>query len=1352
MTQATRCFGIVVPLIVLMRLILAESAATTLYVSRSGASLPPYTNWTSAAHDIAQALSASSDGDLILVAPGAYPISNTLSITKAVTILSTQGPTNTVINGSYQFPCIYLSNTLAVLEGFTVRGGYAESRYGGGLFLAKGSVNRCLIYNNVSDRGGGGVYAETSDSRVDNSAIYDNDVFIPSSYGSPTAIGGGGVVIVNGAMIRGSTICNNSMVTGGFMWPQPSGGGVLINRSSDYWYPPYSYSTSLVENCIVYFNYAQGVVNNIDQQQNYIIIIVYPPLDFYPYSPYLIRGTCSTPLPTGLGNIDAHPHFESLASRDYRLREDSPCIDAGVLPTAPFPTNDLSGGPRVVPSAMDMGAYERTGLSCRFQPSRRLIRLPEPGEVVFSAIISGLHTNGITYHWDYNNDGVMDVESDSATVVTGVFVQVGTYTVSLWVSNDAGETASYTLANAVRVGPSAVFVSTNSIPLWPYTNRNEAARTIQEALYAAISGTIINIDAGRHSVTGTICLSDAVHLVGAGIDNTAIFREGAFSGPLIASSGTASRLAFVTLDGSYPTGATVVAGQGGCARLYGAMIESSRIQGGRADEGGGLYLGAGSIARNCIVVSNRASANGGGIYLAEGSLLESSTILDNIAVGRGGGIYLASTGTVLNSIIWNNIAAQGENYYGTSNSSGIYYTVAMPLPPGLGNIGVNPEIEPSGVAIPGLLPGSPAISAGIAQVWMAAAADAAGNSRILGNGLDLGAREFDPSEPAINLTPSLTEALAPAEISLYLHVTGYPTNGSIVEWDLDGNALPDLIRTNCFDLTVTYNRPTVLSPRVTVRFTNHLVVTHMEQALALIGAGVMYVSPGGNHQFPYTNWVTAATNLLSPLDVSVDGSFIHIGPGVYTMTQEARIVKSMQIGGAGSTQVVLQGTSTNAAGRVLRISHSNAVVSGVQIRNGYAEGPTPLNNGGGVYIEAGTLRDSVVVSSATADGCGGGIYMEQGVIDHCAVQNNLANGFDNGRGGGIAMEGGLVRDSIVSCNGAAYYGGGLYVIQSGGVVRTSIVSDNRSGYYGGGLYLASGGMIDTTIIRKNFSHYSGAVKVQSGELRNCAIIENTGEQGVYLQDGIVKNCVISRNLSLGSDSLRAGLFLSWSSKVINSIIAGNLPSYAPDLISDGVVEYSCSPSLTFTNGNISYDPLFINSDAGDYRLQKNSPCIDTGTNEAWMTAATDLEGNPRIRNPFVDMGCYESLESSPDIDGDGLATADERLRRGTVWYLYDSDFDGMPDGDEVRAGSDPGNPRSFLGVQQFSVNSKDATGNGCLTWQSVPGRSYSIQRATNMVFANPFETLFSDIVAVSNKTSQTVPVGEYSVFRVLVNE
>jgi hypothetical protein len=47
----------------------------------------------------------------------------------------------------------------------------------------------------------------------------------------------------------------------------------------------------------------------------------------------------------------------------------------------------------------------------------------------------------------------------------------------------------------------------------------------------------------------------------------------------------------------------------------------------------------------------------------------------------------------------------------------------------------------------------------------------------------------------------------------------------------------------------------------------------------------------------------------------------------------------------------------------------------------------------------------------------------------------------------------------------------------------------------------------------------------------------------------------------------------------------------------------------------------------DYRLQRNSPCIDVGKNGDWMSQAVDLDGNPRVwrgkSSRTVDMGAYE---------------------------------------------------------------------------------------------------------------------------------
>jgi hypothetical protein len=46
--------------------------------------------------------------------------------------------------------------------------------------------------------------------------------------------------------------------------------------------------------------------------------------------PTSLNFSCTTPLPTnGIGNITGPPLFMDMAGGDFRLREDSPCIDAG---------------------------------------------------------------------------------------------------------------------------------------------------------------------------------------------------------------------------------------------------------------------------------------------------------------------------------------------------------------------------------------------------------------------------------------------------------------------------------------------------------------------------------------------------------------------------------------------------------------------------------------------------------------------------------------------------------------------------------------------------------------------------------------------------------------------------------------------------------------------------------------------------------------------------------------------------------------------------------------------------------------------------------------------------------------
>jgi hypothetical protein len=74
---------------------------------------------------------------------------------------------------------------------------------------------------------------------------------------------------------------------------------------------------------------------------------------------YSVTYSCvGTGVADGEGNISLDPLFVDLAGEDYHLRPSSPCIDAGSNDAPDLPDVDLDGYPRVVGSAVDMGAYE----------------------------------------------------------------------------------------------------------------------------------------------------------------------------------------------------------------------------------------------------------------------------------------------------------------------------------------------------------------------------------------------------------------------------------------------------------------------------------------------------------------------------------------------------------------------------------------------------------------------------------------------------------------------------------------------------------------------------------------------------------------------------------------------------------------------------------------------------------------------------------------------------------------------------------------------------------------------------------------------------------------------------------
>jgi hypothetical protein len=275
--------------------------------------------------------------------------------------------------------------------------------------------------------------------------------------------------------------------------------------------------------------------------------------------------------------------------------------------------------------------------------------------------------------------------------------------------------------------------------------------------------------------------------------------------------------------------------------------------------------------------------------------------------------------------------------------------------------------------------------------------------------------------------------------------------------------------------------------------------------------------------------------------------------------------------------------------------------------------------GGGVYGISNTnylgtifeLNGCRIANNSCHSGSGGGIHTigdeaTTGVVNNCIVEQNHSSA----SGGGILHRGGssyLAKLFITNCiirgneaNGNNYPGAGARI---DGPCRMTgcLIAGNKGIGYGGGLVLYSGTNVveieNVTIVSNStMSDYGGGLAIQA-QVTACTI----------------RNTIIYNNTSV--DGGRSNAFVDAGSGVIFTNCCT-----AP-------LAYGTDQPITPNADNIDSDPLFVNLTGGDYRLQSDSPCINTGANMLWMADAIDLDGRCRLDrfSRQVDMGCYEYL-------------------------------------------------------------------------------------------------------------------------------
>ena len=248
-----------------------------------------------------------------------------------------------------------------------------------------------------------------------------------------------------------------------------------------------------------------------------------------------------------------------------------------------------------------------------------------------------------------------------------------------------------------------------------------------------------------------------------------------------------------------------------------------------------------------------------------------------------------------------------------------------------------------------------------------------------------------------------------------------------------------------------------------------------------------------------------------------------------------------------------------------------------------------------------------------------------------------------GSGGGIACGGNFTQTgtSVIARNSASDDGGGL-TLGGFATLEGAEISDNTAGRDGGGLALGGRATFEGVKFHNNTAgrdgggvHFAGSTV--NATLVNSVLVHNQASRwgsGLYIGGGPHRfvHTTIAGNLGgdgsgihvAGEDSTVALTNTILVSHTVGiSVAAGNTATLNATLWGAGTwanLDDWGGAGAIHTDTNLWGDPAFVDPDAKDYHIRRNSVAVDAGVDSG---ISKDIDGDPRPMGYGYDLGADE---------------------------------------------------------------------------------------------------------------------------------